>query len=63
VFVYQLLTGAAFGVDTFTMEKVEPQRVLFLDVENNEMQARANLDKIVPTLREIAPDAYLNGVQ
>ena len=39
------------------MEKVEPQRVLFLDVENNEMQARANLDKIVPTLREIAPDA------
>ena len=57
VFVYQLLTGAAFGVDTFTMEKVEPQRVLFLDVENNEMQARANLDKIVPTLREIAPDA------
>jgi len=57
VFIYQLLTGAAFGVDTFTMEKVEPQRVLFLDVENNEMQARANLDKIVPTLREISPDA------
>ena len=57
VFVYQLLTGAAFGVDTFTLEKTEPQRVLFLDVENNEMQARGNLDKIVPTLREIAPDA------
>lgn len=57
VFVYQLLTGAAFGVDTFTLEKSEPQRVLFLDVENNEMQARGNLDKIVPTLREIAPDA------
>ena len=57
VFVYQLLTGAAFGVDTFTMEQVEPQRVLFLDVENNEMQARSNLDKIVPTLREIAPKA------
>lgn len=57
VFVYQLLTGAAFGVDTFTMEQTEPQRVLFLDVENNEMQARANLDKIVPTLREIAPTA------
>jgi hypothetical protein len=56
VFVYQMLTGAAFGVDTFTMERVEPKRVLFLDVENNEFQARANLDKIVPTLHEIAPD-------
>lgn len=57
VFVYQMLTGAAFGVDTFALERVEPQRVLFLDVENNEFQARANLDKIVPALREIAPDA------
>lgn len=56
VFVYQLLTGAAYGVDTFTLERTEPQRVLFLDVENNEFQARANLDKIVPALREIAPD-------
>lgn len=56
VFVYQMLTGAAFGVDTFSLERAEPQRVLFLDVENNEFQARANLDKIVPTLREIAPD-------
>jgi replicative DNA helicase len=57
VFVYQLLTGAAFGVDTFTLERTEPKRVLFLDVENNEFQARSNLDKIVPTLKEIAPDA------
>ena len=57
VFVYQMLTGAAFGVDTFTLEPVQPQRVLFLDVENNELQARSNLDKIVPTLREIAPHA------
>lgn len=56
VFIYQMLTGAAFGVDTFTMERTKPQRVLFLDVENNEFQARANLDKIVPTLREIQPD-------
>ncbi len=56
VFVYQMLTGAAFGVDTFTMERYQPKRVLFLDVENNEFQARANLDKIVPTLHEIAPD-------
>ena len=57
VFIYQLLTGAAFGVDTFSLERTEPKRVLFLDVENNEFQARANLDKIVPVLREIAPDA------
>lgn len=56
VFVYQMLTGAAYGVDTFTLERTEPQRVLFLDVENNEFQARANLDKIVPALREIAPE-------
>ena len=56
VFVYQLLTGAAYGVDTFSMEAIEPKRVLFLDVENNEFQARANLDKIVPTLREIRSD-------
>lgn len=59
VFVYQLLTGAAFGVDTFTLERVgDPQRVLFIDVENNEFQAKANLDKIVPSLREIAPDVH-----
>lgn len=56
VFVYQMLTGAAFGVDTFTMEKYEPKRVLFLDVENNEFQAKNNLDKIVPTLRDLVPD-------
>jgi hypothetical protein len=53
VFVYQLLTGAAFGVDSLTLEKHEPKRVLFLDVENNEFQARANLEKIVPVLREM----------
>ena len=57
VFVYQVLTGAAFGIDTFSLEPVEPQRVLFLDVENNEFQARTNLDRIVPALRELAPDA------
>ena len=56
VFVYQMLTGAAFGVDTFTTDRYEPKRVLFLDVENNEFQAKNNLDKIVPTLRDIAPD-------
>ena len=56
VFVYQMLTGAAFGVDTFSLERHEPKRVLFLDVENNEIQARQNLDKIVPTLIEMAPD-------
>lgn len=57
VFVYQLLTGAAFGVDTFALEPTEPKRVLFIDVENNEFQAKANLDKIVPALKEIRPDA------
>ena len=56
VFVYQMLTGAAFGIDTFSLEYHEPKRVLFLDVENNEIQARQNLDKIVPTLMEMAPD-------
>ena len=56
VFVYQMLTGAAFGVDTFTLDRTDPKRVLFIDVENNEFQARGNLDKIVPTLREMAPD-------
>ena len=50
VFIYQLLTGAAYGVDTLTLEQFDPQRVMFIDVENNEFQARANLDKIVPTL-------------
>jgi len=57
VFVYQMLTGAAFGVDTFALERTQPARVLFIDVENNEFQAKANLDKIVPALKEIAPDA------
>ena len=56
VFVYQMLTGAAFGVDTFRLERTKPARVLFIDVENNEFQAKANLDKIVPSLREVAPD-------
>ena len=58
VFVYQMLTGAAFGVDTFTLDRTDPKRVLFIDVENNEFQARGNLDKIVPTLREMAPDVH-----
>jgi len=56
VFVYQMLTGAAFGVDTFNLERHEPKRVLFIDVENNDVQARQNLDKIVPTLMEMASD-------
>lgn len=55
VFVYQLLTGAAFGINSLSMEHHEPQRVLFFDVENNEFQARSNLDKIVPVLQEMAP--------
>ncbi len=56
VFIYQVLTGAAWGVDTFTMERYEPKRVLFLDVENSDFQQAGNLRKIVPHLTEIAPD-------
>lgn len=58
VLIYQLLTGAAFGVDTFTRERVEPQRVMFIDVENNAFQTRWNLDKLVPTLREQAEPGF-----
>lgn len=60
VFIYQVLTGAAWGVDTFTMERYEPKRVLFLDVENSDFQQAGNLRKIVPHLTEIAPDVDPN---
>ncbi len=60
VFIYQVLTGAAWGVDTFTMERYEPKRVLFLDVENSDFQQAGNLRKIVPHLTEIAPDVEPN---
>jgi replicative DNA helicase len=56
VFIYQTLTGAAWGVDTFQHEIYEPKRVLFLDVENNDFQQAGNLRKIVPHLQEIRPD-------
>jgi hypothetical protein len=56
VFIYQLLTGASYGIDTLTLDRFDPQRILFIDVENNKFQARANLDKIIPTLQEMAPD-------
>jgi hypothetical protein len=56
VFIYQALTGAAWGVDTFNHELYEPKRVLFLDVENNDFQQAGNLRKIVPHLQEIRPD-------
>ena len=56
IFIYQLLTGAAWGVDTFTHERYEPKRVLFLDVENSDFQQAGTLRKIVPHLTEIAPD-------
>lgn len=56
VFIYQVLTGAAWGVDTFHHELYEPKRVLFLDVENNDFQQAGNLRKIVPHLQEIRPD-------
>ena len=56
VFIYQMLTGAAYGVDTFLRERYEPKRVLFLDVENSDFQQAGNLRKIVPHLQEMAPD-------
>ena len=55
VFVFQLLTGAAFGVDTFNHTRYAPKRVLFLDVENSDHQQAGNLRKIVPHLQEMAP--------
>jgi len=56
MFVYQMLTGAAFGYDTLHLEPTEPKRVMFIDVENNEVQTKRNVVDIVPLLREARPD-------
>ncbi len=56
MFVYQMLTGAAFGYDTLHLESTEPKRVMFIDVENNEIQTKRNVMDIVPLLREARPD-------
>ena len=55
-FVYQMMTGAAFGYDTLHLELTEPKRVMFIDVENNELQTKRNVQNIVPTLRDRRPD-------
>lgn len=54
--VYQLLTSVAFGIDPLTHSKCEPQRVMFVDVENSVYQQRDALDRLVPTLTELNPD-------
>jgi KaiC/GvpD/RAD55 family RecA-like ATPase len=56
--VYQLMTGAAYGVDTMTdaLTRYEPQRVLFLDVENSEYQIADQLRMIHGVIKEAAPD-------
>jgi RecA-family ATPase len=56
--VYQILTGAAFGVNTlsYTFEHYQPQRVVFLDVENSEHQVGFNVRSVTRNLREMRPD-------
>ena len=60
-FVYQMMTGAAFGYDTLRLEATDPKRVMFIDVENNELQTKRNVQGIVPTLRSGGPTWSLNG--
>jgi AAA domain len=56
--VYQLMTGAAYGVNTMSDEltRYEPQRVLFLDVENSEYQIADQLRMIHGVIKDAAPD-------
>lgn len=57
--VYQMLTGAAYGVDTLSLRaerRYEPQRVVFLDVENNPFQIADQVRLVHHLLREEAPD-------
>ena len=56
MFVYQMLTGAAFGYDTLSLEETTPRRVMFIDVENNELQTKRNVEPVVPLLRELRGD-------
>lgn len=53
--VYQMLTGAAYGYDTFTGKRYEPQKVLFLDVENNPYQIADQIRLVHGLLQEYAP--------
>jgi KaiC/GvpD/RAD55 family RecA-like ATPase len=56
--VYQMLTGASYGVDTLSPEndRYEPQRVVFLDVENNPYQIADQVRLVHHLLHEAAPD-------
>ena len=56
--VYQMLTGAAYGINTVspTLERYEPQRVVFLDVENNQYQIADQVRLVHRLMREQAPD-------
>jgi KaiC/GvpD/RAD55 family RecA-like ATPase len=54
--VYQMLTGAAYGYDTLTGKRYEPQRVVFLDVENNPYQIADQIRLVHGLLNEYAPD-------
>ena len=57
VLIYQLLTAASFGIDPLTQNRCDPQRVMFVDVENSVYQQRDQLDRLVPLFRRLAPDA------
>jgi len=56
VLVAQMTLGAAMGVNTMSpgLETHEPLRVLMLDVENDRLQIKANMKKIVPILNEMS---------
>jgi hypothetical protein len=56
--VYQMLTGASYGVDTMTplQTRYEPQRVVFLDVENNPFQIADQVRQVHGLLQALAPD-------
>jgi len=56
VLVAQMALGAAMGVNTMSpgLETHEPLRVLMLDVENDRLQIKSNMKKIVPLLDEMS---------
>ena len=53
-----MLTGASYGVNTMShaLERYEPQRVVFLDVENNQYQIADQVRLVHGLLKEQAPD-------
>jgi replicative DNA helicase len=56
VLVAQMALGAAMGVNTMSpgLETHDPLRVLMLDVENDRLQIKSNMRKIVPILNEMS---------